>query len=338
MGNVSELTASNDRVRDALKQIAEGFNTLAEVLPYSQSVIAGQLTNILAPTTTVAPTTETVEVPPPTQEVQESTPVVETSVLDDNDGVRVDKHGVPWDERIHSGKNAEKAEFNKDGEWKRRRGVLKEDFDRITAELKGARFTQSTPPVEQVQESTPPATAGQVPPPAGNVPPPSGSVPPPAGNVPPPTAVETDPKSEQFYADKASAVEHYKILTDELNIDHADLCEEVSQVIGIPVKDDQVEFGGATYEQTTALRVLWEGRVATYRLLNGYISDMRVWGGDDYQEYVDNAINAELSKVNTDDLSGVHYSDLPAFVAAMEAQYETWTQWAKDNKRFVEKA
>ena len=49
----------------------------------------------------------------------------------------LDVNGSPWDARIHASTMAK----NKDGTWKKRRGVSKEEFDRVTAEI-----TESTTP------------------------------------------------------------------------------------------------------------------------------------------------------------------------------------------------
>ena len=339
MGNIAELNASNQKVRDALKQIAEGFNTLAESLPFSHSIISGQLSNIIGGETTTVEIPETAvstpavnNVPPPETQAPVTETTVETQTPATN--VRVDKHGVPWDERIHSGKNAEKAEFNKDGEWKRRRGVLKEEFDRITAELKGS--TATTPAVEEpVQDSTPPS--GSVPPPqtAGSVPPPqTGSVPPPqAGTTPPPSNELSDGevKSQKFFEDKDAAIAAYKILVDEIGVAHEDLCDEVSAEIGIPVRDDQVQFGGATYDQTTQLRELWEKRVELFRAMNSQISDMRVWAGDEYQANVNSAVSAEIEKFHTQNIADIHYASLLQFKANLTALHAQWLDWARAN-------
>lgn len=46
----------------------------------------------------------------------------------------VDANGLPWDERIHAGSKT----MNKDGTWKKRRGVNDATFNAVVAELKGA--------------------------------------------------------------------------------------------------------------------------------------------------------------------------------------------------------
>lgn len=92
----------------------------------------------------------------------------------------LDVNGLPWDKRIHSGKPTK----NQDGSWKKRKGVDKETFEKVAAELKGevaetpdqsqvgfqsqTEQVQTTPDQSQVgfqsqqtqqtEESTPPAT------------------------------------------------------------------------------------------------------------------------------------------------------------------------------------
>lgn len=65
----------------------------------------------------------------------------------------VDKDGVPWDERIHSGKKTTKA----DGTWTRRKNVADASYNRILAELKAGQS------VTQVGAIAPQVVTPQVP-------------------------------------------------------------------------------------------------------------------------------------------------------------------------------
>ncbi len=71
--------------------------------------------------------------------------------------VDLDKDGVPWDERIHSGN---KSIVKGTGLWQKRRSLPDGLYDTVTAELKAAASVPDAPPTG---DSTPPA-----PPPTGN--------------------------------------------------------------------------------------------------------------------------------------------------------------------------
>lgn len=98
-------------------------------------------------------------------------------------GIAVDKNGIPWDDRIHSGGAPEKR-MNQDGTWKKKKGVDEATIAAIVAELKAF---ASTPRADATSAPPPPPPAV----PADSVPPPppapadSGSAPPPP---PPPAA------------------------------------------------------------------------------------------------------------------------------------------------------
>jgi hypothetical protein len=117
-------------------------------------------------------------VPPPLPTITAAGAAVGLPVQQDDSGApEMDKTGLPWDERIHSG-GANK--LNADGAWRKRRGVSEIDYKRIEAELRG------TPPAPQVPP--PPATV-----PTLAVVPPAPFVPPAAPSVPPPPTVSASP-------------------------------------------------------------------------------------------------------------------------------------------------
>lgn len=89
-------------------------------------------------------------------------------------GVTVDKTGIPWDERIHSGGE---NKLNKDGTWRKRKNIAPEVVATVEAELRllmqaGAPITPTIAPPPAVVE---PVIA---PPPAAIAPPPVIAAPP----------------------------------------------------------------------------------------------------------------------------------------------------------------
>lgn len=68
---------------------------------------------------------------PESQVTKEPEPESEPQVTEDTPP-QLDSAGLPWDERINSGGNNRQ---NKDGTWKRRRGVSVEEYTRVRKEL-----------------------------------------------------------------------------------------------------------------------------------------------------------------------------------------------------------
>lgn len=64
----------------------------------------------------------------------------------------VDKTGLPWDSRIHA---KAKQPMKADGTWKRRKGIDKDYYAQIEAEIRGTR-SATPPPPPLVTDDTPP--------------------------------------------------------------------------------------------------------------------------------------------------------------------------------------
>ena len=63
--------------------------------------------------------------PVPAAPVANATPAIDGDV-------KLDKDGLPWDERIHAGSKG----FTADGIWRRKRGVEDADFDAVQVQLR----------------------------------------------------------------------------------------------------------------------------------------------------------------------------------------------------------
>lgn len=100
-------------------------------------------------------------------------------------GVQLDKHGLPWDARIHSSSKA----TNADGSWRKRKGLNDDAMvARVEAELRAAQSAPTAASTSPVPQPPPANVVPFVPPPVPSVPPPvaaSPSVPAaPAGSAP----------------------------------------------------------------------------------------------------------------------------------------------------------
>lgn len=154
---------------------------------------------------TIAPTTSTVVPQPPVPalpkfftHVQPQAPVLaaqseeddETPAANSSVAGRVDKNGLPWDERIHSGNQKLKA----DGSWTRRKNVAEAYYKQVEAELRGLAVQPVAqvapaplPPIPQPPAPPAPVAPAQIPLPP--VPPAYPQVPqPPAPPAPTPPA------------------------------------------------------------------------------------------------------------------------------------------------------
>lgn len=158
-GILETILANQEHIKSQLNQIAAALGkTPTETLPSSAAAAMEQVTS-----------TET----PPAPDASAAEPKT--------DNVELDSDGVPWDIRIHSGKNASECKRTKDGAgtWTKRRGVDAETYKTITAELK-AKYAGTA---SNSETSTPPApSAPGVPSVPGNSAPPA----PGAGNATPP--------------------------------------------------------------------------------------------------------------------------------------------------------
>lgn len=120
--------------------------------------------------------------PPVTLYPQNTAPVVE-----------VDKHGLPWDRRIHASTKTKCA----DGSWKKARNVDPNLVATVEAELKAAMSAPGpivSPEVAAAQIITPPPPSGTLPPAPAVTPPPTPAVTPP----PPPAAATGDMTFPEF--------------------------------------------------------------------------------------------------------------------------------------------
>lgn len=115
------------------------------------------------------------------------------------EGVTTDSNGLPWDKRIHAGKEDNKI-TNADGSWRRRRGVSDELVAQVEAELKqvmSATGEPAAPAGSTAPSASAPApapTSAPVPaPPAGNAEPSAAPATPPVPAAPAPTAAPAAP-------------------------------------------------------------------------------------------------------------------------------------------------
>lgn len=103
-------------------------------------------------------------------------------------GVQLDKHGLPWDARIHSSSKA----TNADGSWRKRKGLNDDAMvARVEVELRAAQSAPAAPiapPVPQPPTLTVVPSVPFAPPPVPSVPPPAAASPSvpavPAGSAP----------------------------------------------------------------------------------------------------------------------------------------------------------
>lgn len=112
--------------------------------------------------------------------------------------VEVDKSGLPWDGRIHSGP-ADKKPKNGDGTWRKKRGVDDATVAAVEAELRAALGAPAAaapapavpvPPVAEAPAAAvppPPPAAAAAPVPASPIPAPAAAAPAPAPAAAPPT-------------------------------------------------------------------------------------------------------------------------------------------------------
>lgn len=125
---ISDLTA--DQARSVITEI----ETIAEFIQRGQSV------NVVEQASTPLNITN----------IQEQ-PAAQTAGQTANvAGVERDINGLPWDDRIHSGSKAK----NKDGSWKKKKGVQPVEVSTVEAELRAA--PASLPTVATVAALTPP--------------------------------------------------------------------------------------------------------------------------------------------------------------------------------------
>lgn len=106
------------------------------------------------------PAAETVTTPATTTASDSDASAAQESNEQTSLSVELDKAGLPWDERIHAGSKALKA----DGYWKAKRGVDPELVKQVEAEL---RAVMALPAGEAAEQPAPtPEQGGYVPPPS----------------------------------------------------------------------------------------------------------------------------------------------------------------------------
>lgn len=102
--------------------------------------------------------------------------VIEPAPFTRAETVELDKDGVPWDERVHSGNKKKTAK----GIWQRRKGLDTSEYKRIIAELKEHAAEPAEPAAEP---AAPPAPAAPAAPAAPSAPPAPPAPPAPAAEA-----------------------------------------------------------------------------------------------------------------------------------------------------------
>lgn len=144
-------------------------------------------------------------------------------------GVELDKHGLPWDNRIHAESKAKIA----DGSWRKKRGVDPALVAQVEAELRQVMGAPSSPLVASTVPSAPTPPLATAAPDTVSLPTASVSpavVPPPPAPVPaaPGAEVGQDPRA-QFVAligRASAAIQAGKVTQEEIN--------QACQAVGVP--------------------------------------------------------------------------------------------------------
>lgn len=152
-----------------------------------------------------------------TQQTVDASASEQKTVQTASENVELDADGVPWDVRIHSGKNASEGKRTKGGQgiWQRRRKIDDELYESVTKELKAAYGSNNTtadipPPSTGASTPPPPAASSTTPPPPAT----NGTPPPPAtGSTTPPP-----PADDPNVAARKAATEAMNKLTKDRNV------------------------------------------------------------------------------------------------------------------------
>lgn len=166
--------------------------------------------------------------------------------------IELDSDGVPWDVRIHSGKNASEGKRTKGGQgvWQRRRKIDDDLYESVTKELKAAYVTNTT---ASTGSTPPPPATGTAPPPpsTGSTPPPPASG---AGTAPPP------PADDPNVAARKAATDAMNKLTKEHNVILDALIMHFEETYGV---DNFGLINSDNYQTLTTELEDWAARVET---------------------------------------------------------------------------
>lgn len=136
--------------------------------------------------------------------------------------VELDKNGIPWDERIHAGTKRKNA----DGTWSMKKGVDKDLYAEIMAELTAA-AGKSGPVVEQKPAPTPPVKSV------------------PTKPAPTPPGKPVPPQKPEATGDTTKAARAANTLVNDFKGDYDDIVETLLKPLGVDA------FGSLTMEQAT---------------------------------------------------------------------------------------
>ena len=217
--------------------------------------------------------------------------------------VELDTDGVPWDERIHSS-NQKRSKAGK-GAWMKKKGGDKDEYTRITAELK-AQYSQvdlSNDEPTETKSAPPPPAAGKSAPP-----------PPAAGkSAPPPPATESD--------SRRSAVEAINVLTTKHSINYDAV---VSYFLGNYNVATFEEIPNAKFEFVTEDCVAWADSldaIATQiaEIKQVYINDISV-----IEPYIKDCwAGCTLDGADCEDYTDVAFDDLEPVQTKINALFES---------------
>lgn len=159
------------------------------------------------------------------QTVSAAAPTPVTPSVPTTDVIEFDKNNIPWDERIHAGTKRKNA----DGTWSMKKGVDKDLYAQIFAELK-AQYADTAAPV------APTAPAVPTPP-----------APPAKPGVPTPPAPPAPPKAPEATGPTVQAARLSNELINDMGVDY-DLI-----IAGVLKPRNYDQFGSVTIEDAAAV-------------------------------------------------------------------------------------
>lgn len=116
-------------------------------------------------------------------------------------------------------------------------------------------------------------------------------------------------------------------LINDYGLSWDDLKEIMTVEFKVAQNDVQVSFGGLTYAQFPQVKEYFEALLAKYSHAASTIKEIYTIAGGANKSVVDNGLVEIFKPANTDQLAGVHYSQIGDVCESIKAWSEQWKAW-----------
>ena len=242
-------------------------------------------------------------------------PIIPTTPSAPAETSELDDEGVPHDKRIHSEKaslvNSKEVKGGKS--WRRKKGIDDATYETIKAEICQSTTTPTVaaPTVPNVP-STPAAPAPSVP----------GTP-----SLPGLPSTPAAPIVDESAKIRTECIGVIKQLTDVHGLTFEDCKEILVEEFKVAQNGDQITFGSIKISQYEDVLNYFVNLRGLYEQAEAFITGIREIAGPANQASIDDGLKSILSGYNTEEVGGVHYSQIDDLNVTLSQWHKTYVDW-----------